>query len=68
MKIMIAGSSGGIGVFLTKKFDLDTNELYLTYNTSKDKITIDISSQPKGIYSVNLIQGKKVFTEKIVKQ
>ena len=38
MKIMIAGASGGIGQFLTRKYDLDTNELYLTYNTSKDKI------------------------------
>ena len=38
MKIMIVGASGGIGQFLTKKFDLDTNELYLTYNTSRDKI------------------------------
>ena len=38
MKIMIVGASGGIGKFLTKKFDIDTNELYLTYNTSKDKI------------------------------
>ena len=38
MNIMIAGASGGIGQLLTKKFDLDTNELFLTYNTSKDKV------------------------------
>ncbi|MFX0071254.1 MAG: SDR family oxidoreductase [Candidatus Hermodarchaeota archaeon] len=38
MKIMIAGASGGIGSFLTEKFDIESNELFLTYNTSKSKI------------------------------
>ncbi len=38
MKIMIAGASGGIGNYLSKKFDSERNELYLTYNTSKNKI------------------------------
>jgi 3-oxoacyl-[acyl-carrier protein] reductase len=38
MKIMIAGASGGIGRFLTKKFDSEKNDLILTYNTSKDQI------------------------------
>ena len=38
MKIMIAGASGGIGRFLTKKFDNKENELILTYNTSRDNV------------------------------
>ena len=38
MKIMIAGASGGIGQYLTKEFDTEENELFLTYNRSKDKI------------------------------
>ncbi len=38
MKIMITGASGGIGNYLTKKYDLEGNKLYLTYNTSKNKI------------------------------
>jgi 3-oxoacyl-[acyl-carrier protein] reductase len=35
---MIAGASGGIGNYLTKEFDSEENELFLTYNRSKDKI------------------------------
>ena len=38
MKIMIVGASGGIGNLLTKHFDSEENELYLTYNRSRDKI------------------------------
>ena len=38
MKIFIAGASGGIGSYLTKEFDKIENHLYLTYNTSKEKI------------------------------
>ncbi|MFX1443909.1 MAG: SDR family oxidoreductase [Promethearchaeota archaeon] len=38
MKIMIAGASGGIGSFLTEKFDKKENDLILTYNTSREKI------------------------------
>lgn len=40
MKIMIAGASGGIGNFLTKKFDNEKNELILTYNKHKDNLYI----------------------------
>lgn len=35
---MIAGASGGTGSYLTQEFDKNENELFLTYNTSKDKI------------------------------
>ena len=59
MKIMIAGSSGGIGVFLTKKFDLDTNELYLTYNTSKDKI-YKTKNAKSHIFHCNFMRKKDV--------
>jgi 3-oxoacyl-[acyl-carrier protein] reductase len=38
MKIMIVGASGGIGNLLTKHFDSEGNELYLTYNKSRNKI------------------------------
>ena len=38
MKIMIIGASGGIGHLLTKHFDTKENELFLTYNSSKNKI------------------------------
>ena len=38
MKIMIVGARGGIGHYLTKRYDLEGNELYLTYNTSKKNI------------------------------
>lgn len=38
MKVMIVGASGGIGNLLTKHFDSEVNELYLTYNESRDKI------------------------------
>lgn len=40
MKIMIAGASGGIGKFLTKKFDIGKNELFLTYNKNKSNLYI----------------------------
>ncbi len=35
---MIVGASGGIGSYLTMRFDEVSNELFLTYNTSKNKI------------------------------
>jgi 3-oxoacyl-[acyl-carrier protein] reductase len=35
---MIVGASGGIGNLLTKHFDSEENELYLTYNKSRNKI------------------------------
>lgn len=35
---MIVGASGGIGNLLTKHFDSNENELYLTYNKSRNKI------------------------------
>lgn len=38
MKIMIVGASGGIGSLLTKHFDSEENDLYLTYNESRNKI------------------------------
>lgn len=38
MKIMIAGASGGIGNFLTKELDLEENELFLTYNRSRENV------------------------------
>jgi 3-oxoacyl-[acyl-carrier protein] reductase len=38
MNIMIAGASGGIGNYLTEQFDVDGNLLYLTYNSSRDKV------------------------------
>lgn len=38
MKILIAGASGGIGIILTKHFDLDNNTLILTYNQSPNKV------------------------------
>jgi 3-oxoacyl-[acyl-carrier protein] reductase len=38
MKIMIAGASGGIGVFLTREFDNDDNQIILTYNQSRHKL------------------------------
>ena len=59
MKIMIVGASGGIGQFLTKKFDLDTNELYLTYNTSKDKI-YKTKYAKSHIFHCNFVKKKDV--------
>ena len=38
MKIMIVGASGGIGNLLTKHFDSKENDLFLTYNKSRNKI------------------------------
>lgn len=38
MNVMIAGASGGVGNYLTEKFDVGGNLLYLTYNSSSDKI------------------------------
>ena len=35
---MIVGASGGIGNLLTRHFDSEENELYLTYNKSRNKI------------------------------
>ena len=34
---MIAGASGGIGSYLTRRYGLEGNELYITYNTSKNR-------------------------------
>ena len=59
MKIMIVGASGGIGQFLTKKFDLDSNDLYLTYNTSKDKIH-KTKYAKSHIFHCNFIRKKEV--------
>ena len=38
MKVMIVGASGGIGKLLTRHFDTKENDLFLTYNKSRDKI------------------------------
>jgi|PlaIllAssembly_1097288.scaffolds.fasta_scaffold01802_7 3-oxoacyl-[acyl-carrier protein] reductase len=38
MNIMIAGASGGVGNYLTEQFDVGGNLLYLTYNSSRDKL------------------------------
>lgn len=38
MRVLIAGASGGIGRYLTKKFDVLGNWLYLTYNTSQENV------------------------------
>ena len=38
MKIMIAGASGGLGGILTRHFDSEENELFLTYYHSEEKV------------------------------
>ena len=59
MKIMIAGASGGIGQYLTKEFDLEGNELFLTYNKSKDKIC-QVKKAKANIIQCDFTNGENV--------
>ncbi len=65
MKIMISGASGGIGRYLTKEFDNEENELYLTYNTSKNSIyeTMKAKSKVFKCDFTNEEETKQIFSE-----
>lgn len=59
MKIMIAGASGGIGNFLSNRFDKKENELILTYNTSEKNI-YDVKNARFTIYQCNFTKKTDV--------
>lgn len=47
-------------------FNLLGEKIYSTTNNSRASIDIDISHSPKGIYFVEMYDGEKIYTEKIV--
>ena len=65
MKIMISGASGGIGRYLTKEFDNEENEFYLTYNTSKNSIYETMRAKSK-VFKCNFTneeETEQIFSE-----
>ena len=60
MKILIAGASGGIGRYLTKEFDIKENHLYLTYNTSKEKVYKTKNAISTEVFKVDFTKYEEV--------
>jgi 3-oxoacyl-[acyl-carrier protein] reductase len=59
MNVMIAGASGGIGNYLTGKFDTEGNILYLTYNSSHDKVAL-VTKTYAQIFKCDFSRAKEV--------